>query len=94
MVFVVPLLTVAKGRPLHLSGVGEDDGLGRGQHQDRRRVATVAVVEILRDVIPVVHLQTGDVAEGLDDLRPELVVSRINSNVGATAYYPPRNVSC
>ena len=54
-----PLLAVALGGSLHVRRVGEDDGLGLGQDQDGRRVATVPVVETVGNVVSVVDLQSG-----------------------------------
>ena len=52
LVSSVGVPAVALGRSLEVSWVGEDDGLGLSQHQDRGRVATVTVVKITRDLAP------------------------------------------
>ena len=87
---VVP--AVALGRSLEVSGVGEDDGPGLGQHQDGRRVAALTVVELGRDVTPGEDSHALHLTQGRHDLCPVLVVGGVEPSMGAAANNPPGNI--
>lgn len=88
-VSVLTLLALAwRHGSLDIRRTGQDDGLGLGQHQDRRRVLGHLVVELMGDLVPLPDLKLRNVPQPLNDVFSEFFVSGIDASVSTTSNNP------